>query len=69
MADAIVVFARLPVPGKVKSRLAAGVGPDAAAALYAACAERAIAEASRRARARGAVDALFTAQPLRGRPL
>ena len=45
--DAIVVFARLPVPGKVKTRLAAGVGPDAAAAFYRACAERVIAEAAR----------------------
>jgi hypothetical protein len=34
----ILVFARLPVPGRVKSRLAAGVGPEAACSFYAACA-------------------------------
>ena len=30
------VFARHPTPGRVKTRLAAALGPDAAAALYAA---------------------------------
>ena len=34
----ILVFARLPVPGRVKSRLAAGVGPEAACSFYATCA-------------------------------
>lgn len=41
--DAVVVFARLPVPGQVKTRLAAAVGIDAAALFYRRCAERVIA--------------------------
>lgn len=32
--DAVVVFAKYPVPGKVKSRLGAAIGPGRAAALY-----------------------------------
>lgn len=43
----IVVFARLPVPGQVKARLAAGVGPEAAAAFYKLCAEHACLEVLR----------------------
>jgi glycosyltransferase A (GT-A) superfamily protein (DUF2064 family) len=43
----IVVFARLPVAGKVKTRLAAGVGPEAAAAFYKLCAEHACLEVLR----------------------
>ena len=35
----LVVFARLPVPGRVKTRLAASVGPEAACCFYKACAE------------------------------
>ena len=38
-SDAVIIFARLPVPGKVKTRLAAGVGADRACSFYAACAE------------------------------
>jgi len=34
----VLVFARLPVAGRVKSRLASGVGPAAACTFYAACA-------------------------------
>lgn len=34
--DALIFFCRYPSPGKVKTRLAAAVGPRAAAALYAA---------------------------------
>lgn len=34
MTDAIVVFARAPVPGQVKTRLAQKVGADTAAAVY-----------------------------------
>ena len=30
----VLAFTRLPVPGQVKTRLAAGVGPEHAAALY-----------------------------------
>ncbi len=37
---ALVIFARLPVPGRAKTRLAAGAGPAAAAELYRLCAER-----------------------------
>ena len=44
---AVAVFARLPARGAVKTRLAAGVGEEAAAELYAACAQRAVAQASR----------------------
>jgi hypothetical protein len=40
--DAVIVFAKLPVPGQVKTRLAASVGNDAAALFYRHCAERAI---------------------------
>jgi uncharacterized protein len=36
MSDAIVVFARAPVPGQVKTRLARSLGDAAAASLYAA---------------------------------
>lgn len=43
----VVVFARLPVPGKVKTRLAAGVGPKHAAAFYKLCAEHACLEVLR----------------------
>lgn len=43
----VVVFARLPVPGKVKTRLAAGAGPDQAAAFYKLCAEHACLEVVR----------------------
>lgn len=43
----VVVFARLPVPGKVKTRLAAGVGADQAAAFYKLCAEHTVLEVSR----------------------
>lgn len=44
---AVVVFARLPRPGLVKTRLAASVGPEAAARFYRHCAERSIAELGR----------------------
>ena len=38
---ALAIFARLPVPGKVKTRLAASVGGDASASFYERMAERA----------------------------
>lgn len=41
--DAVVLFARLPMPGQVKTRLAAAVGNDAAALFYRRCAERIVA--------------------------
>jgi len=34
MTDTLVIFAREPVPGTVKTRLAAGVGAEAAAEIY-----------------------------------
>lgn len=43
----VIVFVKLPRPGAVKTRLAAGVGDDAAVAVYRVCAERAIGEACR----------------------
>ena len=43
----IAVFARLPVAGKVKTRLAAGVGPEKAALFYRSCAEHILTESSR----------------------
>lgn len=44
---AVVVFARYPVPGKTKTRLAASVGAGAAAEFYKACAEHTFAEVHR----------------------
>lgn len=43
----LAVFARLPVPGQVKTRLAAGAGPEQAAAFYKLCAEHAYLEVLR----------------------
>ena len=42
--NGIVVFARHPTPGRVKTRLAAGVGNDGAARFYKHCAEKVIQE-------------------------
>ena len=36
MKACVVVFGREPIPGEVKSRLAAGIGADAAARVYGA---------------------------------
>lgn len=41
---AIIVFARHPTPGRVKTRLAVGVGSEAAATFYKHCAELVIQE-------------------------
>eukprot|EP01065_Artemidia_motanka_P030189 TRINITY_DN36203_c0_g1_i1.p1 TRINITY_DN36203_c0_g1~~TRINITY_DN36203_c0_g1_i1.p1 ORF type:complete len:258 (+),score=76.73 TRINITY_DN36203_c0_g1_i1:81-776(+) len=51
---ALIAFARLPVPGKVKTRLAKGVGPEGAAQFYKLCAERVLSEA-----ALGGVDVVY----------
>jgi glycosyltransferase A (GT-A) superfamily protein (DUF2064 family) len=40
----LVLFGRLPVPGQVKTRLAAGVGPDKACAFYKRCCEHVLAQ-------------------------
>ncbi|GBF95687.1 hypothetical protein Rsub_08669 [Raphidocelis subcapitata] len=42
---ALVLVARLPVPGKAKTRLAAGVGAESAADFYRQCAEHAFRQA------------------------
>jgi hypothetical protein len=39
MKSCVVVFGREPIPGEVKSRLAAGIGAEAAARVYAAILE------------------------------
>ncbi len=38
--SALIVFVRFPAPGKVKSRLAEGLGEEQAASFYRACAEK-----------------------------
>jgi len=45
-ASAVIVFARLPVPGKVKTRLAKGIGAERAATFYKQCAEHVLRQAS-----------------------
>lgn len=45
--SAVVVFARLPRPGLVKTRLAASVGDEAAALFYKHCAEAVIGQLGR----------------------
>ena len=43
---AVIVFAKLPLPGLVKTRLARSVGATAAARFYSACAGHTILEAA-----------------------
>lgn len=43
----LIAFARLPVPGKVKTRLAAGCSPDAACEFYSASLEHCLQEAKK----------------------
>jgi len=45
MKTCVVVFGREPVPGEVKSRLAAGIGADAAARVYGAILEHTLEDA------------------------
>ncbi len=45
MADRLLIFARAPVPGAVKSRLVPALGADGAAALHARLLERTLATA------------------------
>ncbi len=47
MRAEVVVFGREPVPGRVKSRLAATLGPELAAAVYAALLDHTLSEAVR----------------------
>lgn len=46
MDSAIAVFVRHPTPGKVKTRLAAGLGDQAAADFYSECAQHSIRQAT-----------------------
>ena len=48
--DALVVFCKLPVPGQVKTRLAAGIGAEFAATFYTHCAQRVVSALARRVR-------------------
>lgn len=45
MRAEIIVFGRVPAPGHVKTRLASAIGPDAAAEVYRALLDHALAEA------------------------
>ncbi len=56
-APVLQIFVKAPEPGHVKTRLAASIGPDAAAALYSRLVERAL-DAAVAARDRGAVGPL-----------
>ncbi|GAX83437.1 hypothetical protein CEUSTIGMA_g10862.t1 [Chlamydomonas eustigma] len=47
MDTTVIIFAKLPVPGRVKTRLAADVGPQAASDFYKSCSERVIKEVCR----------------------
>lgn len=61
MRREIVVFGRVPVAGRVKTRLAAGIGPEAAAEVYRLLLDHALAEA--RAAGPAVVLALAEAPP------
>lgn len=43
-SEAIAIFARYPVPGKVKTRLAATIGDEAACSFYKQCTETVLQE-------------------------
>lgn len=63
MSDVIAVFARAPVPGQVKSRLAKDIGDEAAAEVYAAMLKDTLALARRAARARGDCEVCLAYTP------
>eukprot|EP00803_Ostreobium_quekettii_P010204 evm.model.scf_854.1 EVM.evm.TU.scf_854.1 scf_854:4314-7481(-) len=46
MTSCLLIFVRLPVPGKVKTRLAGGVGAQDACTFYKCCAEHALKQAA-----------------------
>lgn len=46
MSTTLVIFGRLPVPGKVKTRLAVGIGPERACAFYSTCCEHILHQSS-----------------------
>jgi uncharacterized protein len=58
--DRLLIFARRPVPGRVKTRLCPPCSPEQAAAVYDACLRDVIAAA---ARARAAVEVRYDAEP------
>jgi rSAM/selenodomain-associated transferase 1 len=66
MQPLVVLFAKVPVPGRVKTRLAKAIGDDAAALLHAAFLEDAIASARR---LRGITVELHTDIPWPDAPL
>jgi|Deesub1362A_J573_1020465.scaffolds.fasta_scaffold02993_2 hypothetical protein len=51
--ERLIVFTRLPVPGRVKTRLIPALGPEGAAQLHCRLSERTLALARRLAQARG----------------
>ena len=57
LAATLKIFAKAPVPGRVKTRLAASIGPDAAAAVYRDLVLRTLATAAAARRA-GVLDAI-----------
>ena len=65
LADRLLVFLKEPRPGAVKSRLAAGIGAEAAAAVYRAIADEAI---RRTAPRREEYERLFLFDPPASRP-
>lgn len=63
MADAIAVFARAPVPGQVKTRLAQGLGPELAATAYRMMLRDSLALARRAARSWGECEVVLCYTP------
>ncbi|MBS3763298.1 MAG: TIGR04282 family arsenosugar biosynthesis glycosyltransferase, partial [Planctomycetes bacterium] len=59
----LTVFARFPEPGKVKTRLAEGIGESAACSFYRACAERTFRRASKWAESSGRNLHIYTTNP------
>jgi len=59
MTDVIAIFARAPIPGKVKTRLAGAIGAEAAASLYAAMLRDTLSLAKQ---ARSEVSVVYTPQ-------
>ncbi len=59
----LIVFARYPIPGKVKTRLARTIGAQAACRLYRACTERALQQARKWAKGCGGRVRICTAEP------
>ena len=58
----IVIFARYPEPGKVKTRLAREIGDRSACALYRACLQRTLRAVRSWSRSAGGADRLYMAE-------